>query len=544
LSTLARYFHTVRYLRPIQIAGRIWYRARHPRPDLRAAPPLRAMRGIYVAPILSRRAMLAPDVFRFLNSERRCATAGDWEPPGATELWTYNLHYFDDLNAVDAPTRRQWHERLLERWTAEVAPGYGSGWEPYPVSRRIVNSVKWAVRGNTLPRAYRESLAVQARWLMKRLEYHILGNHLFANAKALIHAGLYFDGPEAAQWHARGVELLARQIPEQVLVDGGHFELSAMYHAMVLEDLLDVVNLYRAYGREPVSHWLAAITAMRGWLRALTHPDGDIAFFNDAAFGIAPTSAELDDYAERLGQPPLSHGDVSLIVLQSSGYLRAVSGGACLLCDCAAVGPGYLPGHAHADTLSFELSLFGRRVFVNSGTSQYGTASERQRQRGTRAHNTVVVDGEDSSEVWAGFRVARRARANLRLAESNSVATIVQASHDGYRRLPGRNVHSRRWTLDSRSLRIDDGISGRYRSAEAYFHFHPNIEMRSVEPQEILLSIPGGATARMVFEGAAVVEARRGTWHPEFGMSVANWLVVARFAKTRLTTTVRWIEAA
>jgi uncharacterized heparinase superfamily protein len=543
LSTLARYFNTVRYLRPAQIARRIWYRARRPLSDLRAAPPTRAMSGTYVSPIQSRPTMIAPDVFRLLNVERRCATAGDWEPPDATRLWIYNLHYFDDLNAPESPARREWHERLLERWAVEVRPGHGAGWEPYPLSLRIVNSVKWALRGNTLPPAYHASLAVQARWLMKRLEYHILGNHLLANASALIHAGLYFEGREAARWHACGVDLMARQIPEQVLADGGHFELSTMYHATVLEGLLDGVNLYCAYGQEPAPDWLVAIAAMRGWLRTMTHPDGEIGFFNDAAFGIASTSAELDAYAERLGQSAVSRSDLPLVVLQSSGYVRIASSAACLLCDCAAVGPDYLPGHAHADTLSFELSIFGRRVFVNSGTSQYGNDCERQRQRATRSHNTVVVNGEDSSEVWAGFRVARRARAQLHSVHSDSAASVVQASHDGYRRLSGHNVHVRRWALESGSLRIDDEISGQYQSAEAYFHLHPSVEIQSADPHEILLVIPGGASARMVLEGAAAVEAHRGTWHPEFGISVANWFVVARFAKNRLATTVRWCQA-
>ena len=276
----------------------------------------------------------------------------------------------------------------------------------------------------------------------------------------------------------------------------------------------------------------------------MTHPDGDIAFFNDAAIGIAPTARELDAYAERLGQGSMACAALPLVVLPASGYLRAVFGGACLLCDFAAVGPEYLPGHAHADTLSFELSLFGRRVFVNSGTSLYGADAERQRQRGTRAHNTVVVDGADSSEVWAAFRVARRARAQLHLAEASTVATVVRASHDGYRRLPGRNLHSRRWTLDSDSLRIDDEISGRFQCAEACFHVHPDVDVGTAEPNELLLILPGGASARMAFEGAAAVETRRGTWHPQFGVSIANWFVVARFMENRLTTIVRWTEAS
>src|SRR5262249_30785534 len=159
-------------------------------------------------------------------------------------------------------------------------------------------------------------------------------------------------------------------------------------------------------------------------------PDGEIAFFNDAAFGMASAPAEIEAYAQRLGLPPTVDDGAQLICLQSSGYLCARAGDAWLVCDCAAVGPDHLPGHAHADTLSFELSVRRRRVLVNSGTSEYGVGSERQRQRGTGAHNTVRVDGSDSSEVWSGFRVARRARPCLHGAQSESHTICIDASHD------------------------------------------------------------------------------------------------------------------
>ena len=80
-----------------------------------------------------------------------------------------------------------------------------------------------------------------------------------------------------------------------------------------------------------------------------------------------------------------------------------------MLIDVAKIGPDYLPGHAHADTLSFELSLYGKRLLVNSGISRYGTSLIRQFERSTEAHNTVAIDNKNSSEVWSGFRVARRA---------------------------------------------------------------------------------------------------------------------------------------
>jgi len=539
LSALGLYFHTVRHLRPIQVVSRGWLKVRRPRPDLRAAPPLRALIGRYVEPIASQPTLIAPDTFRFLNLERRCTQPEDWRPADAAALWTYNLHYFDDLNARGAAARSAWHRALLQRWVAENPVGEGVAWQPYPVSRRIVNWVKATLCGRTLPLACVESLAVQARWLSQRLEYHLLGNHLLMNAKALLHAGLYFDGRKAGARAERGLAILRKQIREQVLADGAHFELSTMYHAAVLEDLLDVVNILRAYGQPAPAEWFTAIARMQQWLLTMTHPDGAIAFFNDAAIGMAPTTAELEAYGARLGLRMLKEPAGALALLEPSGYVRASAGDAYLVCDCAAVGPDYLPAHAHADTLSFELSLGKQRVLVNSGTSRYGADEERTRERGTAAHNTVVVDGQDSSEMWGGFRVARRARVSRRVAEHKGDVVVIEAAHDGYRRLPGRNRHRRRWTLGPQSLQIEDEVSGRRRSAEAFYHVHPAVSARKDESGRVLLEWPRGS-ATMTFDNAAAVELRRGTWHPEFGVSVANECVVARFDAPALSTRIDW----
>ena len=539
MSSLTLYFHTVRHLRPIQIAARGWFRFHRPAPDLRAAPPARRASAGFLPPVAPAQSLLAPEVVRLLNVERRIARASDWRSPDAAPLWIYHLHYFDDLNACDAQARVTWHENLLARWAAENPPGQGEGWDPYPVSRRIVNCVKWVSRGNSLPAPIHASLAVQTRWLDERLEYHILGNHLFANAKALVYAGLYFDGAEPERWYARGMQILERELPAQVLADGGHFELSPMYHAGILEDLLDLVNVLSAYGREPPRDWLATIARMRAWLRVMTHPDGGIAFFNDAAFGITPTSAELEAYALRLGLPATPDNPSALVMFDASGYVRVRTSAAYLVCDCAAVGADYQPGHAHADALSFELSLGEQRVLVNSGTSQYGADAERQRQRGTAAHNTVVLDGQDSSEVWAGFRVARRARVKLHAVTTREDAVTIEASHDGYRRLPGRNVHRRRWILAERSLRIEDEISGTFTTAQAYFHIHPEVEARPDGANQVLLTCDGHSW-RMVFAGASTLEVRSGTWQPRFGLAVPNRCIVASFGRATLTTSLFW----
>lgn len=514
---------------------------RRPRPELGASPARRAVQGELVTPVEPAATLVAANTFRFLEIERAVSCAADWACVDAEALWLFNLHYFDDLNARDAQSRTEWHLRLLSRWVAENPPASGIGWHPYPLCRRVVNWIKWSLTGNPLPEACVASLAVQARWLMRRLEYHIGGNHLLANAKALLFAGLYFEGDEAERWCSHGIATLTAAIAEQVLSDGGHFELSPMYHAAVLEDLLDSVNVLQAYGRAPSPVWLDAIDRMCDWLSQMTHPDGELAFFNDAAFGIAPTLAELRAYATRLHLSSVGVPPRPLAVLEPSGYVRALVGPAWLACDCGAIGPDYLPAHAHADTLSFEMSLGGQRIFVNSGTSVYGSGAERDRQRGTAAANTVVVDGQNSSEVWAGFRVARRARACLGSASLTGDMALIEARHNGYRRLPGRNEHRRRWTLTPKSLCIEDHVSGSLTTATAFWHLHPAIAVKADRPESLQLIAPNGVTLNLRFEGAAHIAVGTGTWHPRFGVSEPNQCITAQFPGGALKLHASWV---
>jgi uncharacterized heparinase superfamily protein len=414
LKKLKYLFHTLRHLRPIQIYGRLWFKLYHPAPDFRPAPLLRPRYGKWCEPAHREPSLSSPTHFHFLNETHELTNSQAWNHPAWEKLWLYNLHYFDDLNAKGATERTLWHRSLIERWARENPPAHGNGWEPYPLSLRIVNWIKWALRGNELMASWIHSLAIQVRYLYQRLEIHLLGNHLFANAKALIFAGLFFQGAEADKWLRKGLQLLHRELPEQILADGGHFERSPMYHSIILEDLLDLINLLKGVTLERHSmhsfaprgneeYWQDTAQGMLQWLKALCHPDGQIAFFNDAAFEIAPSPQELEAYAQRLGVSAVNKAD-----LNDSGYMRLQKGAAVALLDVGEIGPDYLPGHAHADTLSFELSLFNERFLVNSGTSCYGISPERLRQRASAAHNTLVINGQNSSEVWGSFRVARR----------------------------------------------------------------------------------------------------------------------------------------
>lgn len=520
---LSRYFYTLRHLRPIQIYGRLWHRLNPALPDARLPPSLRQLPGSWLDDVDRPVSMLGVDTFQFLNVIGSVGCAKGWNDAEKAKLWLYNLHYFNDLNAAGAEDRVAWHRALIARWIEENPPGVGNGWEPYPTSLRIVNWIKWALQGNDLEAMWIHGLAVQVRWLRRHIEWHLLGNHLFVNAKALVFAGLFFAGDEAAEWLAHGLKILRREVPEQVLADGGHFELSPMYHAIILEDVLDLVNANGAWPGhvhgDLVSQWCEVVPRMLCWLKGLTHPDGRIAFFNDAALGIAPDYAALEGYARRLGIAPVSARPAETrIHFPDSGYVRMERGNAVALLDVARIGPDYLPGHAHADTLSFELSLFGQRVVVNSGISRYGLGPERLRQRGTAAHSTVQVDRVDSSEVWSGFRVARRAHPFGLEINEDSDALTVSCAHDGYRRLPGRTVHRRHWRLAEHLLKVVDTIEGGFHEAVARYYLHPAVEVIG-EGKEGLLRLPEGRVVRWSVAGGAACMVSA-SWHPEFGLSV------------------------
>jgi uncharacterized heparinase superfamily protein len=520
-----RYWHTLRHLKPVQWYGRLWFKLWRPRLDqLSRAPAHSPVLAPWNRPASRISSMRAPDRFCLLNQEHSLPATGGWNDAALAKLWLYNLHYFDDLNAAGAASRVPWHTALLQRWVAENPPTAGNGWEPYPTSLRIVNWVKWSLAGNTLPDECVQSLAVQARWLTARMEWHLLGNHLFANAKALVYAGLFFEGTEADKWLTNGLAIIARELLEQVLPDGGHFERSPMYHAIFLEDLLDLLNVAAVWPRRIDSSYSARWRKVAGdmllCLEGLLHPDGQIALFNDAAIGIAPEPAALRDFATRLGHAAAvrtAPKDLSLEHWADSGYIRMASAAAVALLDVAPVGPDYLPGHAHADTLSFELSVAGQRVIVNGGTSRYGLGPQRLQERSTSAHSTVEVAGQDSSEVWGGFRVARRARPFALQTDVRPDRLRVECSHDGYRRLAGQPIHRRVWLMGTDGLTVTDTVTKlAERPAVARYILHPAVRVERAGDRAWTATLPSGALLGLtVATGRGELEPAQ--YAPEFG---------------------------
>jgi uncharacterized heparinase superfamily protein len=395
---------------------------------------------------------------RLLGLVRELGEPPGWQHPDAPRLWRFHLHYWDwAWGLTDDPDRlaaRAVFARLWRSWQASAAFGLGDAWHPYPTALRA-----WSWCGlhrdlaadSDIEPAFIAALSAHAGFLRRHLEYDVGGNHLIKGLKALAGLAVFFADERLLRLAVRRI---ARQLTRQVLADGGHYERAPAYHCQVLGDLIDVADLLRAAGRGPVDQISAAVDRMRNWLGAVLTPDGQVPLLNDGY----PVGHEL-----LTALRPSPAPDDPLIVLSATGLVRAAAGGWHLLADVGPPCPPSLPAHAHADTLSCVVHVDQVPLLIDTGTSTYEPGSMRGHERSTAAHNTVQVDGADSTEVWGVFRAGRRARVSGLAAHADCSGITCEAAQDGFRWLRGRPVHHRRWSLTGGGLKVDDTVSGRGR---------------------------------------------------------------------------------
>jgi len=362
------------------------------------------------------------------------AAFGASSPPDAsTRLGRFHRQYGDDVLAAARAGDVAEARRLVATWIEAHPPHPGDAWHPYPLSTRAGN---WIAALTLVPELasaeLSRSLWRQLQRLERNVEDDVLGNHVIRNARALVLGGAAFGAPELTR---RGIAILRREVPEQILRDGGHYERSPAYHLVVLRDLLEIQAV------SPHS-WLAdAIERMREFAAALARPDGAPALFNDGT---------VDAPVLELPEPR-----AGLSVLADSGFVVVRDGPLWLAFRCGAAAPRFLPAHAHADALSFQLWWRDRPVVVDPGTFTYEPGADRDWFRSTRSHSTMVVDGRDQFRLWGAFRSGPLPKVALRYARENAIEASVV--------LPGRIRHVRRIEWSGDELQIYDRLEGRGR---------------------------------------------------------------------------------
>jgi len=292
----------------------------------------------------------------------------------------------------------------------------------------------------------------------------------------------------------------------------------------MLFDLLDIYNLLTSSGDLCLLKNKVKLVARQSyvWGQVMSHNDGDVAYFNDSTSGVCFSLSEIEKYANKLNLEfnNVNYEKYECFLSPSNFYIRKTIDYK-LIADFAAIGPHYLPGHAHADNLSFELDLGEFRVIVNSGISKYGLCHERERQRGTSAHNTVLINNQSSSETWAGFRVARRACTELINHKISDEQSIIVGRHNGYRILKSHLTHTRSFITSSRNIEIVDEVSCSEYLSEARFHLHPKVKVKKISFNSFLLTV-GLKKAIVKFLGAESIKIEKTTFHPGFNLSEEN----------------------
>lgn len=398
--------------------------------------------------------------FNFLNLSHNFQTNIDWNYDNYGKLWTYNLNYFDYLSQ----NNNEENIKLIYDFIKNIKT-IKDGLEPFPISLRGINWIKFLNYNNIYEKNINDSLYAQYYILLDNIEYHLLGNHLLENGFSLLFGAYYFQDEKL---YKKAKSILKNELKEQILNDGGHFELSPMYHQIMLFRLLDSINLIKHNkwkDEELLSFLTKKATIMLSWLTNISYKNGDIPLLNDSANYIAPTTPQLVYYAKRLSIPFLS------TPLSDSGYRKFSNNTYELIVDIGEIGASYIPGHAHSDMLNFELRLNAQPFIVDTGLSTYESNQRRITERSTLSHNTVEINKQNQSDVWGGFRVGNRAKI-IKFTESKDE---IQATHDGY----GNVLHTRIWSIQESKIIIKDKLSSQA-EAISRFHFAPEITKEEI----------------------------------------------------------------
>lgn len=485
------------------------------------------------------------NVYNFLNKSLKVKNFSLNQQTSDKKLWLYNLNYFDFLISKKAFTKKNKSISIIKEWI-NINPSKNKiGWDPYPTSLRIVNWIKWCIINNNYDKNILNSIYVQGVYLNENIEWHLLGNHLIANAKGLIFFGTFFSNKKANTLLKNGENLLYNQIGEQFLNDGGHFERSPMYHSILLEDLLDIIELNSIFPNKISKNLIKKIKSKTKialeWLISTCHPDKNISFFNDTTNEIASHPSKIINFYNKYNKEVNFKNQKTKkfysLFLNTSKYYICENKDFKAIVDLGSPSPKYQPGHSHAETFSFELSLFKKRVFVNTGISQYQISQRRTLERSTVSHNTACIKKKNSSQVWSAFRVAKKAKILDIFEERKKEYSILKMKHDGFSSALQTVIHNREIRFSKNKIEFRDKISQSNEYFAVYI-LHPDIKI-ILKQNDYFLKVGLNKEARLFFNNSKV-ELIDWYYAPKFGVLIKTKCFHVSPNNDIINTCIQW----
>ena len=434
----------------------------------------------------------------------------NWAPEKAGTPWLDCLHGFAwlrDLRAVGSDTARTHARTLVESWI-DLAPQHTPRiWQAEVLGARVaawLGHVGWLAASSEDPlrRKMLDSLALQARHLLRVAPLAAEGATRLVALKGMFHAlHALPQGKVAERRQTRARSLLLAAVKEQVLADGGHIERSPSVQLAVLADLVEIRALLAAARTELPDFLLNAIDRMAPIVRFFRHGDGGFALFNDSNEAEAAAIDVVLAVSDAKGKPPNAAPHV--------GFQRLVAGRTLVLADAGT--PASIDRHAHAGTLSFEMSVGKERLVVNCGAALSDPSEWRRAQRATAAHSALSIADTNSSEILDGSGgrwLGRRPRRVEAQRDEDNGTVWLTMSHDGYAPVFGV-VHQRRLFLDAdgEDLRGEDMLQVKTGREEPprfaiRFHLHPRVQVALNQQGGALLRLPSGQGWRFRSAGA------------------------------------------
>ena len=518
-----------------------------------------------------KRSQDTPMTFSAALDYRDVNEAGDckfvWEPNRHHQLVVLGRAYrlSGDIRFANAVVEQ------LGSWLKQNPFGLGMNWRSgLELGIRLINWV-WAVDlvedSGVIDNGFRHRLLDSVSrhiWEIDRKYSRdsSVNNHLIGEAAGVFVATSYFGNlRNASKWRARSREILCREILSQTFPDGGTLEQAIGYHFFVLQFFVIADIIARATGQNmPESYW-SRLEKMFEFLGILSEGGDGLPLFGDcddgyvldlgqdphdirewlsvgaALFGRSDFKEWAGGYAEPVewllsepgrqsfkAIPELQNKTSTSRAFKDSGYYLLQHGEfdspdrISVVFDCGPLGMGALAGHGHADALSFTLRAFGRDVLVDPGTYDYFSYPKwREYFRSTRAHNTVVIDGRDQSEMLGLFLWGRRAKADCLSWQPTDVGGKVIGKHDGYMHLDDPVTHKRMLDLDGQELVVrDDIIAHGKHEIEVFFHLAEHCVVNPAGKNCYLVDV-GPGTIEIELDPCLQVASFNGSKDPIFG---------------------------
>ena len=429
--SIARYWNTIKYIKPIQFICRIRNRFTSKKQKHYKNVPHKNvdlfLDGLHNDEEYLKRFAYKDGVVEILKSDVYLDynNISDLSP-----LIQFNLQYFE--YAIVWAQKGYDFSFLKEKWLEYIRLNIPL--QPYVISLQLINMIVAMNIYKVDDQDIYDELYSRYQWLLKHQEKHLLANHYFENLKAIVVASFVFGDDKT---YNKYIKIFKKECQEEILPDGVHFELSMMYHKLILEDLIIVSRVCKEnWAKEYIQKMLDAVYSIEYGFN--TTP-----LFNDAGDNVAKSVSALVKTCKK-------EYDIDPVLKNSfkeSGYFKIYYNDLSLLIDCGPVGPNYNPGHAHCDCLSFELFKRGKPLFVNSGTFQY-QGDKRSFFRSTTAHNTITIDGQEQSDCWGEHRVAKRIK--------KATGCLNNNCFEGSFYTQSNKQHFRKIVLDNNTFKVVD----------------------------------------------------------------------------------------